>query len=253
MNKILVFGDSHSHYYDITKVPSNHILRTKSILGYYVERSGFDGASVKGFGRRKKSTLNLTDEILHKINTDDITVLAFGQVDIELGYYYRKFVKDSDQSFLEFMKDCIESYKTLVLSVKKNSKHVIIKGINMPIMIDQIRAIQYTKRIITENLTSPIGIQTASKKLQQGLPGIFKRISMAEEFNQNLQRMCIEYKLEYFDVNEAICYSNGIVKEEFITSIADIHLIPSLKTRQIHFNTLRESIKKSLSKENMLI
>ena len=247
MKKILIFGDSHTYYYNIKNLPSNHIITSSSILGYKVERIGFPGASVRGFRNKAKSTLNLTDTIIESIGSNDIVVLAFGQVDIELGIYYRRFIKNSKETPSKFIEDCIESYKNLIQTAKKKSKYIIIKGINMPVMIDKFRAIEFTKQIITENQEMQFEIEESYKKLQQGLPDIFKRISMAEEFNQSLQKLCIDFNIEYFDINNYICYPNGIVKEEFITSNIDIHLIGSLKTRQIHFTALGYAVKNSLS------
>lgn len=248
MNKIVVFGDSHSHYYDVKKVSSSHVMRDTSIYGYEIERIGFPGASVKGFGRRKTSTLNLTDTIIQSIGSEDIVVLAFGQVDMELGLYYRRFVKDSNETLAEFIQDCLDSYKILIQATKKKAKHVIIKGINLPVMIDQSRAIEYTKRIITENLNNSSEIKIVFNNLQQRLPGIFSRISIAEEFNQVLELMCFELEIEYFDVNNDISYPNGIVMEEFISAVSDIHLISSLKIRHIHFRALKNIVKNVLMK-----
>ncbi len=245
--EVLVFGDSHSSYYEIGKLLPNHIIKNDSILGYKVKRFGFPGASVKGVGRRD-SSLNITDKILEKIGSDDIVVLVLGQVDIELGIYYRRFVLEINDTQEVFVKDCMLNYRILIDKVRQKAKGVIIKGINMPINIDRHRAIEFTKRIITENLKEKHEIDRAYTNLNKGMPDILERIAMAQRFNNALQEMCIELEIEYFDINKEICYPVGMVREEFIAYELDTHLILSLKIIQIHFSQLKIAIKNILKK-----
>lgn len=246
MRKILIFGDSHSIFYKTSHLEPNNILQENSILGYEVERIGFDGGSVRGVGRRKFSTLNVADKILDHVSSEDIVVLIFGQVDMELGFYFRQYVKQVDETVDVFIFDCIESYRVLIEQIKEKTNFIIIKGINMPVIAHRWSAIKYTKRVVTENISDQDEIEKTFNNLKKNFPDILKRIQMAKDFNLALEKMCLDLKIEYFDINKETCYPNGFVREEFVSIFPDIHLLKSLRVLQIHFDCLKNIIKNKL-------
>ncbi|OGR06873.1 MAG: hypothetical protein A2511_17485 [Deltaproteobacteria bacterium RIFOXYD12_FULL_50_9] len=239
MTKIVVFGDSHTKFFG-----KEQTLSSLYHLGDFYENSIchiYDGATIKGFGKRK-STLNIREKILGEIMQNDIVVLCFGQVDIELGIYFKKFVKCEDESLDDFLTVLIQSYQLLIDMVKPQAKEVIIKGVNLPVLIEHKKAVRYTHRIISENLSDKEEIQKTRQKLAKGFPGIHQRISFSKLLNEKLQHLARANGVGYFDINAKISYSNGLVKEEFIPAFFDHHLADTLQVRLIHWECLKNAV-----------
>ena len=123
MKKILIYGDSH----------------TKGFIGYKNDKVILDinsipGASIKGLPRHK-STLNLNEKIKIKLeNNYDLVIFKFGQVDIDLGFWYTKIYKNNNIKFDEYINIIINKY--LMKELKENGlwsinmKNMIIENIS---------------------------------------------------------------------------------------------------------------------------
>lgn len=242
--KILVFGDSHSHLYNKLGVLKKAKQYDSLIFGYGVTRQGFPGASLRGIGKTRDSTLNISEKILDTITSEDIVVLVFGQVDIELGFYFRKCVKNIDENADTFIKNCVDSYKVFIERLQEKTENIIIKGVNMPTIMNRQDAVKYTSKIIFENLTEKEDRVAASTKLRQVLPDILTRIEMSKKLNHALELACIELNVDYFDINEQTCHGNGFVREEFMSISPDNHLLASVGMLKIHFDCLKKAVKK---------
>lgn len=135
--KVAVFGDSHSAYFSITP-------QLRNVLGYNfsslrVDLKKMKGATIKGLGRRK-SSLETNKRVVDFVSSPefssiDYLVLAFGQVDIELGYYYSRYVKGDDLGFELHCRDVVLSYKEFVKSLPVDVRRVVVKGVNVPVLV----------------------------------------------------------------------------------------------------------------------
>lgn len=243
MLNIKIFGDSHTVYFQKKPILNKRFL-SNNIAYINSECYVYKAASVKGFGSRN-STLNVRDQILLKIKDDDLVVLSFGQVDIELGIYYKKIVLNENETYKSFFQACIDSYILLINLIKEKSKNIVIKGLNLPVLLDENQAAKYVSRIITENIINGSQKENATRSLRRNLPNIFERINITNTFNSLLQEMASREQLLYFDINKMIAYPNGIVKEEFLPSSFDHHLADNVKTRMVYFNELENIIIKN--------
>ena len=74
------------------------------------------------------------------------------------------------------------------------------------------------------------------------LPNIHERISFSVHFNESLKAFAMKNGITYFDINKDIAYNNGLVREEFIPTSFDHHIVDSIKTRIIHLKSLKIAI-----------
>jgi len=239
---IKIFGDSHSVYFQNI----HHTFDNSKIHDQRIETYMTPGASIKGIGKRRNSSLNLQEKLLNTIEDGDLIVLVFGQVDIELGLYYRQAVQQINETSDDFIKSCIESYEYLLNVLKDHfpKSIIFIKGINMPVLIDQQKALRYTKRIITENISDKIQIQKATQRLRKKLPTIIERIKISLQFNDYLEQLALKKDIYYFSVNDLICHSNMMVQDAYIPTGFNHHIIDSIEVRRIHYKSLKNAMDK---------
>lgn len=101
MAKVQIFGDSHVKYFE----PSKYV---RPITNIELEVYKIPASSIMGLGR-KRSTLKTHEKINNYIDNNAISVFAFGQVDLELGYYYKKIIKNENTNHDIFISSLIEN------------------------------------------------------------------------------------------------------------------------------------------------
>jgi hypothetical protein len=242
--KILIFGDSHSRYFNLTNELCNIDERFK---GIDISVTTIPGLSVRGFGKRN-STLNSMEKLTMLIDkkVPEKLVFAIGQVDIELGYYYKKIIKDDPITFNEFIKPLVDEYFSQIENISKQknlpSHSIIIKGINhSTLTVFRDKAINYTSRVITENIDDLKDVEQYKNKLNEIFPSSMERISNHSKLNKLYKEKSEMYGYKYFDINEEISQS-GFIFHSYLPTAQDHHLVDSLETRIIHINKLLETI-----------
>jgi hypothetical protein len=242
-NKILIFGDSHSLYFRKT-LDLNELMPILKDIDVTLEK--LNGATIKGFGNRK-STLNTLDVFLENIrkNSPNVIVFGLGQVDVELGFYYRKIIKRDTTNFEDFCNKLIENYLSSVKAVLSKINFaglIVFKGINnTTLTINQQKAILYTKRIITENVKEAKEIDKFTMILNEEYPSAFERVNNHKIFNLFLKNKINDEYL-YFDINNEINDENGFIKLEYIPSTFDHHLVDSIAVRVLFFSKLLKTL-----------
>lgn len=246
--KIFVFGDSHSLYFGLTeqvKRYSKHNLDGIDIKNYV-----YTGGTINGFGKRD-STLGLYDKVMTEVNSfkPDFVCIGFGQVDLELGYYYKKYVKCEDFEFSDWIISTLEIYSGFI---KKLDVPVIIKGLNPPVLISSRgKAINYTKRIITENISDEQKASFVLDKMKAQFPSDLYRKNMTNVFNKHLENMCLANGWKYFDLHEELTDKNtGMVSSIFIPTKPDHHLVDSIYVRTSFIDKLLDNVESQLVGEN---
>ncbi len=245
MKKILVFGDSHSVYFNVTpeiryNIPILEDFQIKVVV--------LRGSSILGFGKRK-SSLNVHDIFLEHVRAEnpDYVVLALGQIDVELGYYYRRVVKSEGVLFNEFSSHLVNTYldkvNTLIEEKILNNVEIVFKGINSTCLTgNRKKAINYTKRIIAENVNSDEEGKTYLNILKETYPPSLERVNNHLRFNKVLREK-IGKRYRYFDINCEITDSDtGFVRNEFLSSKLDHHLLDSIWIRTLCVNKLIKCI-----------
>ncbi len=239
MSKIHIFGDSHSRAFRLLSPRGGYT--SKYFSGDEVSVNVYQAASMKGFGKRD-STLSVREDILSKVSNGDTVALAFGQVDLELGWYYSLVVKQEDITLRRFLRACLESYDVLRKELTEKNCNIVIKGINYPVLLDSIKAKRYVGRIVTEAFDNDKEIKKYLLLLDNKYPEVFTRIRHVNLFNQLLEDFSLSNSLKYYDINSSIASELGIIHEKYIPASFDHHLVDSIETRLIYQKALFEAI-----------
>lgn len=248
--KILAVGDSHTQYFGINNQVGviNHALR-----GIKCTTKRIDGASLAGVGKLS-STLNVGSKISGFIETEkpDFTIFNMGQVDVELGIPFRRYVAKDGKNTPELVEYFLESYMRFLTGLPLPANQVMVKGINLPVLCyDRGKAIQYITRIVTERFTE--SNEDASRRediiadLKSTYASDFARTQLALEFNNQLKSACDELGFGYFDINDQLMDgSTGLINPRFIPASFDHHIVDSLEVRSMHWDAFLEAVKPRL-------
>lgn len=232
MKKIAIIGDSHSRYFVKNVKVRSHLPTHLKNLNYTVSVN--HGATIRGFGKRK-STLGLKN-IINEACTDDITdlLLALGQVDIELGIYYKSLIKK--QPIDDFIAETIDIYKNYLCSIQKtHDVSLTIKGLNPTVLIYQQFARKYVGRIVTENVKDEEQREILLQKVHKDLPGIQERHMLSLTMNQQLRKLANDLNITYIDLWEYFLDERtGLIKNDYIPTSFDHHVIDSIEVRRAH-------------------
>lgn len=227
---IKVFGCSHSR-----------IFKKIKINDYSINCEAISGATLSGLPK-KISTLSVKNRIISylKNNEPSFLILKFGQVDIDLKYYYRLVVKGESLEKHEYIQQlllCYDKFISEILPYIDKSK-VIIFGINPPALIDKEACFEYTSKIILENQKELYDL------LKKSIKSIEERTSFSRDFNEKLNEMCISRGIKYTEVFNEFLNSNNIVSNTF-TKNNDHHL-KGIESDQSHFKETNNLFKKKL-------
>lgn len=237
MDNILIFGDSHARYFEVTAKIKSHAPWLNQIKSKVFK---YPASTIIGFGKRQ-STLNVGKKIADVIADDSSStrVFCFGQVDLELGYYYKKVIKEELINYDEFITNLIEEY-CLFLSKYDNGK-LIVKGLNLTVLKNEDFAVKYVSRIITENTSEKAKVQYYTEKLKSELAPFRIRNKAHLDFNVKLKAKAKENGWQYFDINEELSnYTAGKgVLDQFIPAGDDHHLVDSIFVRILHLSKLK--------------
>lgn len=236
-DKILIFGDSHSRYFEKNKKIITHAPWVKDLN---IVLKKVPASTIVGLGRRR-SKLGLRDVIQEKIlqNPNCHVVFCFGQVDLELGYYYRRVVKGEDITYSEFISYLTSQYEDFIKSF--DNIKVIVKGLNLTVLKDRDFAVKYVSRIISENIDDKNEASMARNKLLESYDSFSVRNKATLDFNTEIKRICSENEWKYFDINyELSCYKPGKgIDDIYVPSGDDHHLCDTVQTRLLHLSCLK--------------
>ena len=206
---IKVFGCSHSR-----------IFRNVKLDKYSIDCENISGATLVGLPKRI-STLDIKNRIITylKENKPNFLILKFGQVDMELRYYYKIVVKGENIDKNEYIKDLISCYESFILGLLEHidKEKIIIFGINPPALTDKDTCYIYTSKIIFDNN------KASHDLLKSKIESIEERTSFSKLFNINLSEMCIKNNIKYTMVFDEFLNSQNIVSD-FFTNNNDHHL-----------------------------
>lgn len=217
----------------------------ESFRGINTKVVSMPGATISGFGKRQ-STLNVRSKLIEEIKSfePDFICFALGQVDVELGLYYKRVVKGESIDISSYLDELSEVYvnniKEIVEGLSIPHRKVCIKGINLSVLTkSRPKAIQYTKRIITENVTEQSEIKKYLDVLRDIYPSNLERYSNHVYFNNKIKSLS-EGLFCYFDINDVIEDPSvkGEVHPMYIPAKDDHHLLDSLFVRKIHLDRM---------------
>ena len=208
--KYLCFGDCRAFFFN-----------TDNCLAF-----DYHGSTLSGLGKRE-SVLNIRDKITKEIklyyNKNVNIILKFGQVDIELVYWYKIIEDDNlnnvDENNLNLRinnlySKLISAYKIFIdyIITIVDKKNIIIFGIDLPSIIDNDKYINWIvkKGRITKDPKEYI------YKLKSILFTPEKRTIISINFNKLLKNMCLEMNIKYTDnISDVLDTEKNILKKKY--------------------------------------
>ena len=147
MKAIHVFGCSHSKFF----FNGAQVARRLDLegLGIQIEGRFVRAASVAGF-RPRRSTLETKEIINSALPQAKALCLAFGQVDLELGYYYRVVVKEEELTPSAYVAWLCGIYEEFVDGLPIAPDQLAFKGMNLTVLTEPKFTYRYVKRTIKQ-------------------------------------------------------------------------------------------------------
>lgn len=210
---VFIFGDSHCLCFG----QGDTIVDNR----YNIQMLNRDSASARGL-QNENSTLKYGTDIKNFIyfkkgfgnnkpynsnESKNYYLFKFGQVDVQINYYYKKIVKKEDIDKVIFFNEIIDEYLTFLKNLK--NYNIIVCGINMPSPTNY-------KRYLYGNFSKICDI-TSFKILDDLTLNIMNNDTII--FNKLLENACYNNGIKYFDLtNECVVINDKIIelKKEFI-------------------------------------
>lgn len=240
--KITVFGDSHSAFFFPTPFFAGRCGYGVP-LPYGVTGKSIAAASLAGF-RPGVTTLKVKETITEALPAAERMVLAFGQVDLELGYYYRLAVKKeaiSPESYVDWL---IGIYRDFLAGLATGGCRVALKGVNLTALTPKLFAVRYVSRIVMEG--KKIDQSVADDMVAPHILSEPEQNRMHLAFNHRLAALAAELGHGYFDINDrlsegpaqALAGATPRLADQFKTGFFDHHLADTVVVRRIHYEAL---------------
>jgi hypothetical protein len=237
---IFIFGDSHSLCFG----QGNTLVDNK----YNIQMLNRDSASARGL-INENSTLRYGLDITNFINfkkgfgikpynfdeNNNYYLFKFGQVDVQINYYYKIIVKKENIIKKFFFEDIIKDYMDF-LNPFKNS-NIIVCGINLP------NPTNY-KRYLVNCFNRREDIKMIDDEIEKLTLEEMNNDTLF--FNELLKNSCDNYSIKYFDlINECVVWIDKkiVLNPEYIGN--DHHYKGC-----IGFNTIENNIKIYNEKNN---
>lgn len=236
---IHVFGDSHSSLF-FEKPFSIGRLGLKIPRKYRIVGKSIPAASVVGF-RPGVSTLDVKSVIEAALPSSERMILAFGQVDLELGFYYRKAIKNESIEPIDYVDWLIGIYSDFIIGLTSSKTKIALKGVNLTSLSPKFFAANYVARIVSTET------ETLQKdKIKLLLPHILSEKEqnlMHLDFNSKLGKFARANSIPYFDINPQISSGDHSDIYPFTARLSDFcrnglpdhHLADTIFTRKLHF------------------
>ena len=231
---VTVFGDSHSKFFHPTPLQYQR-MGVVTPLPYRINGSHIRGAAVSGF-RQQKSKLNVKERIIAALADARHLILAFGQVDLELGYYFRNAIKGERYSPEAYTDWLIGIYASFVDGLTTERCELALKGVNLTVLDPAPFAARYVSKIAREG--TKLSIAEATKLVRPFILSEADQNSMHLRFNEQMRELAISSGVRYFDLNDGIkdtSQESPRVADEFRPGPFDHHLTDSLPVRRLHY------------------
>lgn len=237
--RILVFGDSHSAFFFESPYFVGR-LGLRQPLSYRIQGEAIPAASVAGF-RPQASKMQVKEKISEAISGAEYLILAFGQVDLELGYYYRLAIKKETVAPDSYVEWLLGIYSSFVGGFITCGCKIALKGVNLTALMPRPFATRYVSRIVTEG--GEISQDEADRLVGEFILSEDAQNEMHLRFNAGLARLASCHGIGYFDLVRET--GNGGIHgvtaapvrlaDEFKTARFDHHLADTVVVRRLHY------------------
>lgn len=229
---IKIYGDSHSR-----------IFKKIKLGRFKLDVENISGASLNGLPKTD-SKLKIRRKIFTylKNNNPDYLILKFGQVDIDLRYYYKIVVKNEKIIKRDYVNNLILKYVNFINELSQiYPKHkIIIFGINPPSLLDKDSFYKYIKEIILKNNNTP----ELHQKLYESIEPLKQRTNFSKLFNLTCRYFCEMNHIKYTEVFNQLLNSKNIICPRFTNN--DDHHLNGIESDNSNNNTVNDIFRATL-------
>lgn len=238
-----IIGDSHTMFF---KADFNSVRRmgVNTRLAFVPRVQQVNAASLTGV-RRYASTLRLKELIETTAANASHLIIALGQVDLELGFYYRQAVKGEEWAPADYIEFLAEIYAGLLDGIRGAPCKVALKGVNLTVLSTPLFSRKYLSRILTEK--APEEREAAEKKLRELVLNERQQNGFHLDFNRRINALADQFGIRYFDINEKIAERGpaGRIRQPMRLATGhqpirfDHHLAPTIHVHRVHLDAVQ--------------
>lgn len=238
---ILCIGDSHTRFLDFR----GHFLKNCGRrAGPRVFAHPLTAASALGFskGRASRFTWRAAARV-DKTVTADRYVFCFGQVDAEVGHYYRRFVQEKQQSAEASLDQIYDAYLDAVQDFCGDTP-VVIKGINPTTLTFEDSLHNHIFMNIAKRITGQPEREKILSRVEDSDVTVATHAAQNTMANDLLKTKAAQRHLSYFDVRAEVqtAPGSGLARFEFLNLAEDVHLLNSLHVQKLHYDALMGAV-----------
>lgn len=235
----MAFGCSHLEYL-LTDPLCLERIAPKGVLPFLRGRA-FGGGAIAGL-RPQDSTLNTKEVIHRRAPNARRLVLAFGQVDLEFGFYHRNLVKGEGWAVEAYVDWLIGIYTDFAKTLAHPAPdRIAFKAPNLTVAKTDAFRIRYMSKIIAGQLPPEMLAALPRDLTGTGLSAR-EQDAMTLLFNQKLSEACMAQGWRFFDINPQLAARNAAgardmtlgIDPAFIPAADDHHLADTLEVRRLH-------------------
>ncbi|WP_143811487.1 hypothetical protein [Paracoccus seriniphilus] len=197
-------------------------------------------ASAKGFSAGEKSRFAYK-KFMKDFTTHDpnFICLNYGQVDAEVGYYFRKYVTGSASSPEEDLHEVYRAYVNKVRHVLSD-KSIVFKGLNPSTLRNETQLRNYVYRRLTARMTTEDERAKVWRNISDSEISVESHAKINCLANDILREAASSAGFSFFDIREIAgdASTPGLARWEFIPAESDVHLIDCLSIRKAYHSTL---------------
>ncbi|WP_312531859.1 hypothetical protein [Paracoccus sp. (in: a-proteobacteria)] len=238
---INVVGDSHTAYFNLPDQLTARRCGLPWPLPYKVRARVIPSASLVGL-RGEEGTLRTRDIIRPIAAGASHLLLAFGQVDLEIGYYNRLVIKGEKMSPSGLVDYLMAMMHKFFSEVDLSKPQCAIKGVNLTAYNDRAFAARYIGKILSDR-HAPDALDDVVRRTKKFFLGEAAQDELHMEFNARAKAFADERGYGYVDVNDFLARrdDSGQVAQPVAIDIAylpirrDHHVIHSLEMYREHY------------------
>jgi hypothetical protein len=235
---IFCFGDSHARYF-----------KKANTLGWAGVMSGttpriiaFDyvAASAKGFAAGENSRFAYKKFCRDfEQHAPEFVCMAYGQVDAEVGHYFRKYVKKDPQSAEADLSGVFDDYIRMAETIVP-SRPLVFKGPNPSCMRNDTQLLNYAFRRLVVRISKAAERDAIWADMNENPPTPAHHARINAMAADLLRTKAEKAGHLYFDARSAVEDPDmpGMAKWDYIPAESDVHLCDSFLVRRAHIEGL---------------
>lgn len=233
--QIHVFGDSHCQYF--FRMPQDTVrIGLRGPRKFTFTGQSTPGAALAGL-RPGPSTLDTKAAIADALPSASHLILAFGQVDLEIGFYHRVLNKGEDldpKAYVAWLLAVYTDYLDTILP--QTQAKIALKGVNLTTLAPRPYAARTILRLIDrdnrlwDTIPTPELVATFHSEDEQN--------AMHLDFNAGLERLAANRGLGYFDiVKETAVTDDGAIRlnDLYKPGRYNHHIVDNIVVRRFHY------------------